>query len=421
MDLNSIKILNPWWENREAIDQDPHLSEILGKPFYFDNKVKGNLPITPNRSFILRGCRQVGKTTLLKEKIREAIQTNILMPEDCLYLSCEAFTSFKELQELLVQWIRSRKGHPLLICLDEITFVPEWQRALLWLSNAGLLKNATTLITGSNARDLKMMGERFPGRHVAEVKIHPVSFLEYDRIHFLRQHDRKELFEIYLKVGGFPHAIRDYYTHGQVLDETYETYANWIFTDAHQFGLTRETLLHILFRIFDTSGTQVTWQRLIEKTPIKSHETAAAYVEHLELGFLCQVLTCYDPDKEMGAPRKAKKVYYVDPLLYGVTGGFLRGIRNASVWWSHQLSDDSFKGRLFESVVVNHFSGIQPEGSLYYWYSSNLKREIDLVIQRGGELSLYEIKTQPERERPALGKPVTVVSQEDFIRLMQPA
>ncbi|MBI4209006.1 MAG: ATP-binding protein [Deltaproteobacteria bacterium] len=414
MNLNSIKITNPWWEDREAIRQDPRLSQLLGKPYYIDSPTKKELHLKPGQRFILRGARQVGKTTLLKEKILEAIQSQQIAPENCLYLSCEAFESFKELQEFLTSWVAPKKNTPLLLCLDEVTFIPEWQRSLLWLINAGLLQNATTLITGSNSRDLKISGERFPGRNVKEIKIYPASWDQFSKIEFLKKYPPNDLLALYLKVGGFPHAIRDFYEYGKVRDDTYETYANWIFGDAHRFQLNRELLIHLLFRIFDTLSSQVTWQRLIEKSTIKSYETALDYVEHLEMAFLCHVSNCYDPDKEMGAPRKAKKIYFVDPLLYGVVGGFLRGIQNAFVWWSETLSNPEFRGKIFESLVVNHFARRQEP--LYYWYSPNLKREIDILFIREGQLFLYDVKSQSLQLKPALGKEVAVITPHEFLR-----
>lgn len=411
MDLNFLKILNPWWQDRGAIEQDSHLVPLVGKPYYFDNPVKKKILLKKAQTYILRGARQVGKTTLLKEKIAAAISGQV-PATNILFLSCEACKDFGVLREILSQWIAPKKNQFLVICLDEITFVGEWQRSLLWLVNAGLLKNAVTLITGSDARDLQKSSERFPGRHVAEVQVHPLSLADYKSLACFKDHDRQKLLEIYLLIGGFPHAVRDYCEYGFITDETYETYANWILGDAHRYQMSRELLTHIMYRIYETAGSQVTWQRLIEKSPVRSHETASAYVEHLGLAFVCKVLACYDPDHEMGAPRKAKKIYFADPLLYGIAGGYFSGLRNVFQWWKEKLNDRMLKGTIFESVVANQIA--RSHDPVYYWYSSNLKREVDFLIKKGKRISLYEAKLAHQEIRPVLGEKVKIITPEIF-------
>jgi len=413
MDLNDVKIVNPWWQDPSAIDLDPYLQEILGKPYYFNNPIKEALDFKKGHTYILRGARQVGKTTLIKEMIRRAIQGEGIAAKNCLFLSCEAFKDYSDLQHILADWLSDRRDVPTRIFLDEITFVDQWQRALLWMINAGLLKNTTTVISGSNARDLKRMGERFPGRHVKEISIYPLSVGEYRDLKCFKSKDGRTLLKIYMSVGGFPHAIRDYHEFGTISDETYETYANWVFGDAYRFELTRELLTHILFRVYDTLASQVTYQRLIEKSPVKSHETAAAYVEHLELAFLCKILHCYDQEKDMAAPRKARKIYFIDPLLYQLAGGFLRGIRNTHAWWMEQLSDSIQRGNLFESIVINQLA--RENDRIYYWYSSNLKKEVDVLIREGEDMKLFEIKSKKEGIKSILGHEVQVITPESFI------
>lgn len=412
MKMSSLEILNPWWSDPSAIDADPHIRAVAGKPFYFDNPLKHELGFDKGQRWILRGARQVGKTTLIKEVLAQALKQGRVDAANGIFITCENIEHYDELQEMLVELLRARKGRSVLLCLDEITFVPEWQRVILWLINAGMLADAMLLISGSNARDLKESGERFPGRSVNERSLFPLSLTDYRSIPCFRTLSREALLETYLAVGGFPHAVRDFSEGGAVSDETCATYANWIFGDAYRFGLTRDVLLHILFRIYDTVGTQVTYQRLIEKSPVKSHETAAAYVEHLESAFLCHLLGCYDPDKDMAAPRKAKKCYFIDPLLYQVAGGYLRDLRNVSTWWRGMLGDDAFRGRIFESVVVSHM--VRRHARTYYWYSSNTKQEVDVVVRQGDETRLFEVKMKPQQLKPIMGKPVSLITPATF-------
>lgn len=167
-----------------------------------------------------------------------------------------------------------------------------------------------------------------------------------------------------------------------------------------------------MFRLYDTAGSQVTYQRLVEKPPVKSHETAAAYIAHLESAFLCNVLGCYDPDKDMAAPGKARKIYFIAPLLYRVAGGYLRGIRNENRWWEGVLAGREMWGRLFETVVVTTLA--RRHERMYFWYSSNTKQEVDVVVREGSWLKLMEIKSSMQAVRPVFGKPVELITPENI-------
>lgn len=116
----------------------------------------------------------------------------------------------------------------------------------------------------------------------------------------------------------------------------------------------------------------------------------------------------------MSAPRKARKIYYIDPLLYQVTGGFLRGIRNTFQWWKDEIDNNTLKGNIFESVVINHMA--RKRDRAYYWYSSNTQKEVDLLFDDSGKLSLYEIKSSSTNvAKTVLGKKVNIITPTGFL------
>jgi hypothetical protein len=349
---------------------------------------------------ILRGPRQVGKTTLIKLSIERLLKEGF-PSKDILYLSCESFTSFQILQSVLIEWLRQHPRKTVLF-LDEISFVPDWQRALLALSNMGLIENSAVLLTGSNARDLKESGERLPGRRGRgkDLRLYPLSPPELGQLPCFASTPWNGLFEIYLKIGGFPLAVRDFVESGTVTDTTYDTYRNWIIGDAHRYQLRQETLKEILFRISDTAGSRVTWPGLIKDYPVKSPEAALQYVEHLQDAFLCRILHCYDPNRDGASPQKARKIYFADPILHAIGAAWKHGITNIFHWFSEKTNLPSFRGTLFESLVVNDYG--RTHERLYFWYSSKTQEEIDLVLPRQGDVSLYDIKLKPEKSLRAM-------------------
>lgn len=423
MDDNFLKIQNPWWQDPENIAQDPHLLAIQGRTYRFTPSFLEYLTLGAGDIFILRGPRQVGKTTSLKLMIERLLHQNV-EPDSILYLSCEGIESFRELQRNLSRFLEPRKNSHAFVFLDEISFVPAWQRAILAIANVGLTAQATLILTGSNARDLKESAERLPGRRGKgkDLQLYPLSLDELGQLVCFQQFSRRDLLNLYLQIGGFPRAVAEYVSLGTITDSTYEIYRNWIVGDAVRYQLRQETLKQILFRIAETATSRITWPKLIENSPVRSHETALEYVEHLQDAFLCHIHYCYDPNTKGPAAQKARKLYFVDPLLYGIALSWREGTSNVFSWMKSWLQDPEFEGKLFESVVVNSIVRIKPK--VYFWYSAKEKKEVDLVIPGeapGKTPVLYEIKLSDGKSYRALNQEVKVLTKEKFLEMEQPS
>lgn len=413
MNSDLLTLQNPWWQPPGTTERDPHLMTIRGQPYYFPHAVRDTLTFQPGDFHILRGPRQVGKTTLLKEWIERLLRHGT-PPQQILYLSCESLEHFSELQELLSQWLQSQR-EPTFLFLDEISFVPEWQRAVLGLINAGLCVRSVLCVTGSNARDLKQSSERFPGRRGQgkDLSLHPLQVGDYQQLACFAHHSPTQLLEIYYRVGGFPHAIRDYYRYALVSDETYRTYRNWIVGDAARFVLNEEYLKHLMFRIGETTGGQITWPTLIEHTPIQRHETAVTYLEHLQDAFLATIHYCYDPDKQGPVPRKARKVYWMDPLLLHLSLAWRRNIANIDAWVVAALADPSYRAQVLEGSLIQ--AARRKFATTYFWYSAKLKKEADLVVDHGDGIDLYDVKLSSTASYHVLGKSVTIIGPQTLL------
>jgi hypothetical protein len=420
---NDIAIFNPWWSDENWSEKDQHLSAIQGRSYYRKSTWLETLPIQPGDFHVIRGPRQVGKTTLLKELIFQLIQVQHLDPKSILYYSCETLVHFSDLSSLLTEWLHRHKERVSFVLLDEISFVPEWQRALLHCFNAGLLSKTLLVVTGSNARDLKVSQERFPGRRGSgkDIEIFPVAPWEYRDLECFRHLDQETLISTYMKVGGFPHAIRDFVEKGQVTDETFTTYRNWILGDASRYNLSQEFLQHILYRIAETLGSRITWNSLIGNTPVQSHETAAAYLEHLADSFLVRIMYCMDEHHFLPAIHKARKLVFVDPLLHYLALAWRKGLVN--IWravdtWTQ---DPEFLGPLFESCVLANTSRLRQ--TVYFWYSSKQHREVDLVLSESSGLKLYDCAVHGKPSFKALNRHVQILDHHNvmnFWRSLRP-
>lgn len=417
MDSTFLQLQNPWWADPQKIDQDQHLMAISGKSYKFVPPIVSHLHLDPGDIHVIRGPRQVGKTTTLKMLIERLLKTAIPQ-KNIFYLSCESLEKFQELANMLTTYLEKQKGEQTYLFLDEISFVTNWQRAVLSVANMGLTQRATLILTGSNARDLKESSERLPGRRGRglDLQLFPLSIMELKTLDCFKEKTFDELFKLYLQVGGFPRAIADFVSLGTVNDNTYEIYRNWIAGDATRYGLRQETLKQILYRIAETMATRITWPKLIENSPVKSHETALEYVEHLKDSFLCHIHYSFDPNLKGPAFQKARKIYFIDPLLYVLAVSWKEGTTNIFQWMKTKLKDESFCGRLFEAIVVNHAARLYPE--IFYWYSAKEKKEVDLLIKREKDYELFETKWKGGKEFKALNKKVSIINPESFNKFL---
>lgn len=411
-----VELQNPWWQSEQAIEADHHLKAIKDKTYFYQNPLVLGFAFEPGDFHIIRGPRQAGKTTLIKQWIERLLSEKSVEPSSLFYLSCEGLSSFQELEEVLSPWASKKKSEFNCIFLDEISFISEWQRAILSCINAGLFVKTCLVVTGSNTRDLKESFERFPGRRGKgqEISLYPLSPIQMKTLPCFKEKNDEEILNIYFSVGGFPHAVRDYVELGVVSDETYHTYQNWIIGDAARFNLTGETLKHIFFRIAETSGSRVTWPALIKNTLVKSHETALHYAEHLEDAFLTETHHCYD--ERTGGPdvHKARKIFLIDPLLFHLAFTWKLGLAEIWNWVQAQLKDPKVLGKLFESGIISCTS--REKSPIFYWYSAKQRKEVDLVMPHDKSLELFDCKLSSAKEYKSLNQTVKIIQPQDFIQ-----
>ena len=161
MDSTRMSLMNPWWLDPARYVDDRAFQLLFASPVYFQNPLLDELKLDGRPFYIIRGPRQVGKTTFLRLLIRKQIIEKTFLPKNILFLSCESLNRFSNVIDAVEPWLAPLRGAKTLVVLDEVSFVPEWQRAVLHLDNTGLLAETTLFITGSNARP-KAVGGKIP-------------------------------------------------------------------------------------------------------------------------------------------------------------------------------------------------------------------------------------------------------------------
>ncbi len=296
-----------FWEKDDWEVADKHLAALKVAPF---KRPFPALQISPGSLYLIRGPRQIGKSSWLKTILAQQLAKK----RKCFFLSCENVGSQQELAEIMKS-IRSRD----VIFLDEVTYVNGWALAVKHELDRG---SANAIIaTGSNSIDLLRGGEQLPGRfgEGGEYELLPMEFPEF---HAMRRFadwpnlEHEAELELFFRVGGFPAALIEAGPSGKLPVKMTKTLHKWISGDIVRYGKDAQYLNEIVGQIALTTGSTISLQTLAQKTQIGSHHTAKDYVNMLEAMFA--VRTIYNVDQDTGAFRfrSDKKFYFRDPLLY---------------------------------------------------------------------------------------------------------
>lgn len=444
--ISEIVSQNPWWKHGKGfVGHDRLLSKARDNPIFFTRRdfetIKENI-------YVIRGCRQVGKTTYLKEMIRKLIEEGF-DPQRILYLSLDFFVSRRELRNAVNYFLDiNKEAEDLYIFLDEITSIQDWNLELKYLSDSGAIKRTKIIATGSSSVALRRKGELLPGRGLEgnEYYIKPLSYREFvlqtvdhikahveerefydslDRIktnlneitidlnwHLDRIYEqasriapfKKELeylLRIYLTTGGFPQVVNDYlrkFAEKKVDPTLGEMLVRNILGDVAKLGKQETFARQILREIMNKYGTRYSFRKLagdIEST----HPTTIDYLELLEESFILRVLHSYDFNKKDMKFKGDKKVYLQDPFIFYSLESFLTG-KNLNDVIAETLQDEKSLSEIIEGIVCSHLIMNkevpilrEPKTFLWFYYDTR-GREINHVLRTDESYLGIEVKYQ---------------------------
>jgi uncharacterized protein len=404
--ISELSAQNPWWRDPSAIDRDPKLLQLSALPFQRRPSILDSFRLDQPNVYTLRGPRQTGKSTAVKLLIRDLIRRGF-PPRRILYASMELERNPKALRDA-VQRAKAQfpsDGLPWVVFLDELSWVRDWQSALLYLRDHTDAARDCFILTGSSARDLRLGAERLPGRRGPDCELDklllPLSFREFCsatglatglpamsireiafgedpsaiRDAMLYLDDLQVALNNYLEVGGFPAAVADFLRLGTVSETTVRMLWDIFAGDVERSGRDRNTALKLLERTVLNLGSPSSWNALAEEMAAGKEHTAKEYTDVLADSFLLLVLHFLDVAKRSPAPKKGKKLYPTDPLIERLP----RYIRPAEPAPATGLSvEAALAMTLFRANEAGRQETFSVPQSLFYWRSSG-GREIDFL------------------------------------------
>lgn len=406
IDNYQLPLHNPWWEENFIILNDIKLKELQKQKYKYLHPLLWEFPQKKDAFFTVRGPRQIGKTTLLKQIIQKLIAEKI-QPQNILYFPCDSLKEFNELTRLLQEYIEAKRvetKNKLYLFLDEISYVPQWQRAIKFLADTGFLKNTVCVITGSNCLDLIKSSERLPGRtgelFDSDRLFLPLNFKEYYQLvnpnwdakfHYQEIPKLKKYFKDYLLTGGFPSTINEFYEKNYLSPKTYETYTRWIEGDLEHEGKSLKNAYALFKEIHQKLASRLSFTEIAKNTGIVSQKTVQEYLEIFERLFIIFRCDYFSLEQRKIDIKKNKKIYFSDPFIHNALiakeNGFLEDAFNYSK--NVLLSNPYLDFRFEETIGINLY---QRYTKFFYANYGKNNLEIDFAGFTKGKYDLFEVK-----------------------------
>ncbi len=367
----------------------------------------------PNRKpLVIRGARQVGKTTVVKEFSRQfdhLLYFNLEKREDR-----EIFEQDFSFGDLLKALFFVRDVHlqesSLLICIDEIQNVPRALACLRYfyeevphipvIASGSLLDAVIDHYKGS-----------FPVGRIEFLYMHPVTFREYLKASGNEQHIAAfnaipipayahqmllSQFHTYATIGGMPEIVHAFITTSDksILGSIYEGLTASYIDDAAKYCSGR-TMFQVLRHVLETSpmeaGKRITFQGF-GNSAYRSREVGEA-LRILERAMIIQLLypvTTHEfpllPNK-----RKSPRLQFLDAGLMTYFSGIQKSLLTVSDL------NAVYRGRITEHIVGQELSAADPKRktSPLFWVRKQrgAKAELDFVVPYQNLLVPIEVKS----------------------------
>ena len=320
---------------------------------------------------ILSGIRRSGKSTLLKQLMKQLDHFYFFDFEDQRMFNCDLM-DFEKLNIIFEEEFGKSENY----FFDEIQNVEGWERFVRKLHDQG----KKVIVTGSNASLLsKELGTKLTGRHL-RYETFPFSYDEMLKL--LDKKSGKQSFEEYTTRGGFPEFLKD--QKQQILQE--------LFNDV----ITRDVIIRYDLRdakiitnlaifLITNIGREFSYNKLKKQFGFGSVNTVISYISYLEDCYLLFTVPKFDYSykKQLVNPKK----------VYSIDSGLGRAI-------SVSYSKDA--GRILENVV---FLQLRRKYKEIFYYKD--KWECDFLIKEKEKITqaiqvCYEL-TQENMEREIRG------------------
>lgn len=334
----------------------------------------------PGKVVVLYGARRTGKTTLLKEFLKNERKEHLLV-------SGEDITVHSYLSSQSVEKLTAFVGKAKLLVVDEAQKIPNIGVNLKLIVDH--LSGIRIVVTGSSSFDLaRHTGEPLTGRKYT-LKLFPLAQMEIGQIEKIHQTEAN--LENRLIYGSYPEVVLMQDNQGR---EKYlkEIVSSYLYKDILELDGIRHSgkIIRLLQLIAFQIGKEVSLSELGTSLSM-SKNTVERYLDLLEKAFVLQRLSGFSRNLRNEITKNCR-YYFLD-----------NGVRNALINNFNLLQQRNDCGELWENYLImerlKKQEYLDASANNYFWRTYT-KQEIDFVEERKGRLFGYEMKWGKAKPRP---------------------
>lgn len=319
--------------------------------------------------------------------LEDLIQTrNIGLTEDTEHF----LIGYEKLLDYILERLNSQKMN--FVFIDEVQLLRDWQK----VANAlRLQKNVDVYLTGSNAYMFSSdLANSLGGRYI-EIKMQPLSFLEYymayrlmagdtlrTRQDFLEFGDFQATYEHYIRESGFPQTLKMLYDRQHISDYLRDTvYLNTVQKDiVKRFNIADTNKLEAVVKyMFDNIGNETSVRSIERGLSAGGHKISVPTIDRIIEGLLDSFLMykCDRYDIKGKQYLDSNSKYYVADI----------GLRTALLGIK-----DMDAGHILENVVYLELIRRGYEVSVGKIHKGSKLVEVDFVAKKsGGIVEYYQV------------------------------
>ncbi|MDR2847750.1 MAG: AAA family ATPase [Bacteroidales bacterium] len=390
---------------------------------------------TPHRKpLILRGARQVGKTTLVDEFAEDFeiyLKLNLEEEDDR-----NIFEQHSRMDSLLIAIYlhneKPRKAAKTLLFIDEIQNSPKAVAKLRFFYEKA--PHIHVIAAGSLLESLIDIHIHFPVGRVEYMAVRPCSFNEFlgamGRLELKEFHQKAlipealhpevlGLFNTYTLIGGMPEVVNNYAHHKDIvsLQKIYESLLTGYRDDVEKYE-NGNTLQHVLQHILNVGWTYASQRITFERfgnSAYRSREMSEAF-KILEKAMLLEL--AYPTTSELiplvPEPKRAPKLLWFDTGLVNYAAGLQKEL------FGRLDIRDAWRGMIAEHIVGQALltSDHRFSHRRNFWMrdANGSTAEVDYVIQIDNQLVPIEVKAGHNAKLRSLHQFMDKVSHKTAIR-----